>query len=142
ELAMPETVAQVMRNQRGVRRASARNTHLLLLVVDLDDFKSVNDTFGHAAGDRVLQQAGPLVAQICRESDSAVRWGGEEFVVVARNADRADAGNVAERICELFRQHNFDVGGGQQVQVTCTVGLSAFPFAEAADLSWEDVIDL
>ncbi|MCA1825369.1 MAG: diguanylate cyclase [Myxococcales bacterium] len=138
ELAMPETVAQVMRHHRGPRPAKA-NADLLLLIIDLDDFKRINDTWGHGAGDRVLQQAGKLVAQICRESDSPVRWGGEEFVVVARNADRAMAASVAERICELFREHDFDVGGGQTVDVTCSVGLAAFPFA---DLPWEDVIEL
>ena len=141
ELAMPETVAQVMRNHRGPRPLKS-NGDLLLLVIDLDDFKRVNDTYGHAAGDRVLQQAGKLVAQICRESDSAVRWGGEEFVVVARQADRAVAGSVAERICELFREHAFDVGGGQTIPVTCSVGLAAFPFAAGMELTWEDVVEL
>lgn len=138
ELAMPETVAQVMRHHRGPRPIKA-NCDLLLLVIDLDDFKKINDTYGHGAGDRVLQQAGKLVSLICRESDSPVRWGGEEFVVVARNADRAMAASVAERICELFREHDFDVGGGHTIAVTCSVGLAAFPFAE---LPWEDVIEL
>src|SRR5207244_778224 len=141
ELAMTETVAQVLRNHRGPRPLKS-NGDLLLLVIDLDDFKRVNDTYGHAAGDRVLQQAAKLVAQICRESDSPVRWGGEEYVVVARNAHRAVAGSVAERICELFRGHDFDVGGGQTVDVTCSVGLAAFPFASQAELAWEDVVEL
>src|SRR4051812_6208919 len=178
ELAMPETVAQVMRNQR--EEPPPRNADLLLLVIDLDDFKAINDTWGHTAGDRVLQQAGGLVAQICRESDSAgrwggegvggggghtagdrvlqqagglvaqicresdsaVRWGGEEFVVVARNADRAMAGAVAERICELFRKHRFEVGGGKTIAVTCSVGVAAYPFALDAELPWEEVVAL
>src|SRR5260221_10414751 len=97
---MPETVAQVLRNQREV--PPPRNADLLLLVVDLDDFKAINDTWGHTAGDRVLQQAGALVAQTCRESDSAVRWGGGAVVVVARNAGRALAGGGAGRIRAVF----------------------------------------
>src|SRR5260221_13464612 len=98
---MPETVAQVLRNQREV--PPPRNADLLLLVVDLDDFKAINDTWGHTAGDRVLQQAGALVAQTCRESDSAARWGGEEVVAGAREAERAIAGAQAERRCGEVR---------------------------------------
>ena len=79
------------------------------------------------------------MAQTCRESDSAVRWGGEEFVVVARNADRASAGSFAERVCELFRGHSFEVGTGQIMHVTCSVGVAAFPFV---DLSWREVVEM
>ncbi len=140
ELTMPETVGQVMRDHR--QKQPPRNADLLLLVIDLDDFKTINDTMGHAAGDRVLQQAGQLVAQSCRDSDSAVRWGGEEFVVVARQSDRAMAGAVAERVCELFRNHRFDPGSGKSLNVTCSVGVAAFPFSLEGDLSWEAVVDL
>jgi diguanylate cyclase (GGDEF)-like protein len=90
----------------------------------------------------VLQQAGQLVAQACRETDSPVRWGGEEFVVVARNADRANAASLAERVCDLFRKHRFVVGGGNTIAVTCSVGVAAFPFAPDAELTWEQVVDL
>jgi diguanylate cyclase (GGDEF)-like protein len=114
----------------------------LLLVVDLDNFKAINDSLGHTAGDRVLQQAAQLVAQACRESDSAVRWGGEEFLVVARHADRDLAANLAGRICESFRKHLFEVGGGKSVGLTCSVGVAAFPFSPENELSWEEVVDL
>lgn len=139
ELTMPETVAQVLRARRGPRLEARRNSDLLLGIIDLDDFKTINDTWGHAAGDLVLQQAGQLVAQLCRESDSAVRWGGEEFLVVGRNADRFNARAFAERTCELFRAHLFEVGGGQRVFVTCSVGLAPFPLG---DSSWEQVVEL
>ena len=59
--------------------------------------------------------------------------------MVARNADRAEAGSFAERVCELFRRHAFEVGASAPVAVTCSVGLAAFPLA---DLPWERVVEL
>ena len=138
ELAMPETVASVLRNQRGPR--SAKSVDLLLLVIDIDDFKQINDTHGHTAGDRVLRQAGKLVAETCRESDSAVRWGGEEFVIVARDTDRASAGAFAERICDLFRRTAFEVSDEKTaISITCSVGVAPFPLG---DLTWSEVVEL
>ncbi|HUJ27836.1 MAG TPA: diguanylate cyclase, partial [Myxococcales bacterium] len=138
ELAMPETIASVLRSQHGPR--AAKSGDLLLAVIDLDDFKQINDTFGHGAGDRVLQQAGKLVAQTCRESDSAVRWGGEEFVIVARDTDRGSAGAFAERVCELFRRAAFEVADGHTaISITCSVGVAPFPLG---DLTWSEVVEM
>ncbi len=80
--------------------AAARRTggRMALALCDLDNFKSVNDTFGHPAGDSVLQRFGTLLAEMVRESDIACRFGGEEFVVILPGATAEQAASVMERI--------------------------------------------
>ena len=80
------------------RLASLRGASLSLLFFDLDHFKSVNDSFGHDAGDRVLKTASQQVCKLVRKGDSVIRWGGEEFVVVLPTADAKEANDVISRI--------------------------------------------
>jgi diguanylate cyclase (GGDEF)-like protein len=107
------------------------NADLLVMLIDLDLFKQVNDTHGHAAGDLVLQQAGQLFQRSVRETDAAVRFGGEEFLLLYRDADRRDAPALAERILTLFRSQVFDLGNGQTLHKTCSIGVAAMPFIPA-----------
>jgi diguanylate cyclase (GGDEF)-like protein len=99
---------------------------LSILVVDIDMFKSINDRFGHSAGDCVLKNVVKLLGQDCRETDStyrAYRFGGEEFVLILNNTDRAGATIVAERI----RQHIEITSTSyqqQDIQATVSVGVS------------------
>ena len=72
--------------------------HLSVITADIDHFKKVNDQFGHAAGDEVLRQVARLLSAGCRESDTAARWGGEEFVVVAPEIPLQGAAAFAERL--------------------------------------------
>lgn len=73
-----------------------------LLIFDIDNFKSVNDTFGHAAGDRIILKAAEIISSDIRESDIAFRYGGEEFAVIAEEADENTARSIAERIVSDF----------------------------------------
>ena len=147
-LSMPEELARVSR-QRGAlqgqdRSLANRNRDLLFLMVDLDHFKTVNDTYGHPAGDRMLQQVSEALRQACREADIVVRWGGEEFLVVARNAERLQAGVVAGKLWRAIRELPFDMGQGRKLHKTCSVGFCAFPILDGfPDLhSWEDAVAL
>lgn len=81
-------------SERGRRYGSS----LALFMLDIDHFKRVNDTFGHEAGDRVLQETGALLMRHLRQSDSAARLGGEEFIVLMPDSSLADATVVAERL--------------------------------------------
>lgn len=83
---------------RAVAAAAASGGHLGVLVLDLDRFKSINDTFGHSAGDRVLAQVGAAVSARVRVEDVVVRWGGEELAVVAAVPDREGLRALAERL--------------------------------------------
>jgi len=101
---------------------------LLFFLVDLDHFKTVNDRFGHQAGDVVLTQMRPRLDEVFRESDFVVRWGGDEFLAVARGSRRSDAGAIAERLREAVASRAFAFGGEQTFELSVSVGFAAFPF--------------
>ncbi|CAM2006479.1 two-component regulator propeller domain-containing protein [Acanthopleuribacter pedis] len=117
---------------------------LIFLLLDLDHFKAVNDNHGHAAGDKVLWQFAEVLKDVCRGSDVIVRWGGEEFLVVSRFTHRRFATDVAERIRSAVAAHHFDLGDGQTIHRTCSIGFACVPFLPEApgSLKWEQVIDL
>jgi len=145
---LPNDVAQVQRSYRsmeaGLRDRLSLNVDLMFLMVDLDHFKDVNDRLGHAAGDLVLRQAAQVIRDKTRDSDTTIRWGGEEFLVVARRTARQDAPMVAERIRSGMEAHEFRLDDGRRLHLTCSVGFSFYPFfVETTDfLHWEKVIDL
>jgi diguanylate cyclase (GGDEF)-like protein len=147
-ICMPEDVAQVRRAHRslvlGHEDRLKLNIDLIFLMVDVDYFKSVNDRYGHAAGDLVLQQVSEIIREKTRDTDTVVRWGGEEFLVVARNAARLDSHMLAERIRSGIELHPFVLESGETIRKTCSIGYSFFPFiGNDADLfHWEKVVDL
>jgi diguanylate cyclase (GGDEF)-like protein len=116
----------------------------VLVMVDLDHFKSVNDRHGHAAGDLVLQQIATLLRDCTRESDTVARWGGEEFAVVARQAGPQDAEALVERIRSRVEAHEFLLGDGAVLRRTCSIGYAIYPFipAEPQRLGWEPLLEL
>lgn len=147
-VCMPEEVAQAQRRHHDLRRGSnarmSLNVDLLLLMVDVDHFKSVNDQHGHHAGDLVLQQVAALIRGAVRDTDTVVRWGGEEFLVIGRNTSRSEAHVLAERIRAAVAGHPFDIGTGEPLRRTCSLGFALFPLSidRADGLSWEVVVDL
>ncbi|RZL32753.1 MAG: GGDEF domain-containing protein, partial [Rubrivivax sp.] len=110
---------------------------LLLLLLDLDHFKRVNDLHGHAAGDAVLVQLAQRLRSVFRETDSLVRWGGEEVLVLARETERGDAAELAARVCAAVRDRPFDIGPGETVQVTVSIGFCAFPLDPQHPRLWD-----
>ena len=107
-----------------------------LLIFDIDYFKSVNDTYGHAAGDTVLREFAARILQNVRGVDMACRLGGEEFVVVMPDTDVAYAFMVAERLRQRVGEEPFDVGDGRMINVTVSVGIGVTegPNDAASDL--------
>ncbi|MCW5719032.1 MAG: sensor domain-containing diguanylate cyclase [Bauldia sp.] len=98
---------------------------LSLIALDLDHFKSVNDTFGHAAGDEVLKAAANTVAGTMRRSDVLGRLGGEEFAVLLPNTDLAGAFEAAERMRNTLAERQVDIGAGRTAAVTASFGVAA-----------------
>ena len=147
-LHMPDEESRVLRVYRNFLESNDRSLpkgeDLVFLMVDLDHFKFVNDTHGHAAGDRVLKEAAEVLCKACRETDTVVRWGGEEFLVVARRTDRASALNIAQKIRETMETHRFNLGCGKFLQRTCSVGFSAFPLlpGHPGTFHWEDAVEI
>ena len=117
------------------------NSRLLFLMFDLDGFKGLNDTYGHAAGDRVLVQVCKVLEEVCRKSDILIRWGGDEFLILGREADPQTAESLAERIRLTMEETAFDVGLEKSVQLSCSVGFAFYPFdcSRPNAFSWEQV---
>jgi len=78
---------------------------LCLIMIDIDNFKKINDTFGHAAGDHILKSSSQLLKNKARNTDSVIRWGGEEFLIIVPNSRLKDAAEFAERIRKSIEQH-------------------------------------
>ncbi len=100
-----------------------------ILFVDIDLFKTVNDMYGHAVGDRVLKMVGNTLEGNMRVSDLAGRWGGEEFIVVVQHVDKEQLINIAHKLKTLV-EHSFLEAAGRTVKVTVTIGVA---FAEPGD---------
>ena len=99
---------------------------LTLLLLDLDDFKWVNDAYGHIEGDQVLMRLGQVVKRCLRQTDSAYRYGGEEFTILLPMTTSADGAVTAERIRTEFRKETFSPVPGQDVHVTVSIGLAQY----------------
>jgi putative two-component system response regulator len=103
-----------------------------LIFADVDHFKRVNDHSGHAAGDTALRTVARALRGLVRQSDTLVRYGGEEFVVLLPNTNRADAVKLAERMRETVAAMTIDCQRGPGFQVTMSFGVAAYP-VDAAD---------
>jgi two-component system cell cycle response regulator len=109
-----------------IERVNQHVTSAAVLLFDVDHFKQVNDTYGHDAGDDVLRQLAARTIKSVRSVDLAVRWGGEEFLVVMPETDLANAAAVAERIRVAVAKDSFTVrSSGEKLAVTVSVGVAA-----------------
>jgi len=122
---------------------------LIFFLIDLDLFKKVNDIHGHKAGDAVLIQIKAILEQIFRETDYLVRWGGEEFLVIARFTERDNAPELAERLRQAVENHEFVIAEGigddsKILRQTCSIGFACYPFStqNTEVLSWVQVVDI
>lgn len=105
-------------------RARRDSKRLVCLMLDVDHFKNVNDTWGHAAGDAVLQELAQRIESQVRASDVAARYGGEEFVVLLPGTDAAAASKLAERIRTEIAASPIDLPCGEQVTITASIGIA------------------
>ena len=148
QFQMPEDAALAQRRHRALTISRAErldlNIDMLFVMVDLDHFKEVNDLFGHAAGDRVLVQMADILLTCIRDTDAAVRWGGEEFLVLARNTSRRESTILVERLRSAVALHPFDIGEGRILHRSCSIGYTCFPFIpeEPSSLDWERVVEI
>lgn len=114
-----------------VEQAAARGKPLAVLVLDIDYFKSINDTYGHDAGDDVLREFAIRVRKSIRGIDLACRYGGEEFVIVMPETDMAVATTVAERLRRRIALEPFPVEQGKRaIEVTISIGIAALEKAD------------
>jgi len=110
---------------------------LLLMLMDLDHFKRINDQYGHAAGDQVLAEFARRLRALFREADVLVRWGGEEFLALARGGARSGAAELAGRVVAAMRARPFLLPDGRSLPVTVSVGFAVFPLDPQAPQAWD-----
>ncbi len=110
-----------------IERANRTGEHFAQLLTDIDFFKKVNDNYGHPAGDKILKEVSRIIKDSIRNIDFAARYGGEEFSVILVNADRKEALKISERIRKTVEKTAFDIGGGQKINITMSIGVAAFP---------------
>jgi diguanylate cyclase (GGDEF)-like protein len=111
---------------QAVAREDRQGGHFGLLLLDLDHFKKLNDTYGHPAGDAALKSAAEVLKRHLRKGDLAARYGGEEFVAILPASDETGATHLAERVREAV-QANRLVFEGAKMHVTASFGLAVWP---------------
>jgi len=107
-----------------IKRRRRYNHDLSLLMVDLDHFKSVNDTYGHKAGDMVLRKVGEILTNTFRTTDLAARYGGEEFVILLPHTSEEAAWKLAERVRTAIEEQSFEFEC-QQFSITASIGVAS-----------------
>jgi diguanylate cyclase (GGDEF)-like protein len=116
------------RFEEELRRARNYMAPLSVLLLDIDHFKNINDTYGHPAGDVILKKLAEIIRTVTRASDFVVRYGGEEFVVVMTSSDQDRAVIYGERLREMVAAAEFAVAGHDApLNLTISVGVSSFP---------------
>ncbi len=119
--------ALLERLERELERSRRYGRSLTVIFFDLDRFKSINDTYGHQFGDRVLRDLARIATQAVRSIDLVGRYGGEEFIAVLPETDGAQALIVAERLRISVARHRLDLPSGEEVRATISAGVAVFP---------------
>lgn len=116
-----------------IKQSHDENQDLTIIMIDLDNFKYINDTDGHASGDEILRQASERITSNIRGSDLCVRYGGDEFIIVLPNTNISDGKVVAERILSSFRNKKFSLRENIYVDCFCSIGLATMKIGDTID---------
>ncbi|MDB9425536.1 diguanylate cyclase [Microcystis aeruginosa CS-564/01] len=111
--------------EKELQRCRRYHRYFSVLVIDIDHFKHINDTFGHLLGDKTLITVAGAIKNCLRQVDSFGRFGGEEFVAILPETNLQDAATTAQRICQVINQLNIEIDR-QKVRVTASIGVATF----------------
>lgn len=112
---------------KQLHQAERSKSSLAVLMIDLDHFKKINDTFGHDAGDAALKEVGVLLQEDTRPGDTAARYGGEEFIILLYGIDTESAKNRAETLRNTISKLQIKYGAQQVGQITASIGIALYP---------------
>ena len=107
-----------------MEKLQKKQSSISLLIIDIDNFKSINDTYGHITGDEILKQLSEIFKCTIRANDIATRWGGDEFVITLPGANRKAAFNIADRIRSNIHSHDFFYNNSF-LKVTASIGITS-----------------
>lgn len=113
--------------RREINRATRKNYTLGVMMLDIDNFKSINDTYGHTAGDVVLREFSKMISRNIREEDIACRYGGDEFIIVLPDTSLEVTCERAEKILSLTKSMQILFEGGSNNEISTSIGISFFP---------------
>ncbi|MFZ6687936.1 tetratricopeptide repeat-containing diguanylate cyclase [Undibacterium sp. SXout11W] len=125
------------------RREDREGNPDCLILLDIDHFKHINDTLGHAAGDAVLIQVAQRLRKVVRDTDMVLRWGGEEFLVYSPKSNPSQIAGLVDRVLQSVGGTSI-VTGEHEVQVTMTAGFISLPFSDISELKldWEKALQI
>jgi diguanylate cyclase (GGDEF)-like protein len=112
---------------QNIGRADRQHSHVSAMMIDIDNFKRFNDTYGHDIGDLVLQRIAIELKQCTRKGDILSRYGGEEFCLVCPDLNDKDAMGLGERLCERIRRLTLDVDGTKVSNLSISLGMATYP---------------
>ncbi|WP_287155314.1 diguanylate cyclase [Candidatus Solincola tengchongensis] len=121
--------------EKEYKRSLRYNTVFSFIMLDIDFFKRINDTYGHLFGDEILKETASLIKGCLRSMDILARYGGEEFAILLPETDLESAVQTAERIRMAVENHDFTAPGGKPVRVTVSQGVTSFPSPGVQDRS-------
>ncbi|MGB5933424.1 MAG: PAS domain S-box protein [Anaerolineae bacterium] len=114
--------------EKEIQRSKRYDRSVSLIILDIDDFKAYNDRYGHPAGDDLLRELAQLMSKVTRQTDTLVRYGGEEFTVILPETETEGADFLAERLLEEVREHRFSMEDGQTIgRITISLGVATYP---------------
>lgn len=115
-----------------------------VFILDIDHFKEVNDHYGHKAGDIVIVEIAKVLIDMLRHSDTIVRWGGEEFLIITWQKEKFNSFELAERIRKKIESYQFEIDENTTIQRTISVGFAHFPFIpnNTKQVTWPHVVSL
>ena len=125
------------------RREDREGNPDCLILLDIDHFKHINDTLGHAAGDAVLVQVAQRLRKVVRDTDMVLRWGGEEFLVYSPKSNPSQIAGLVDRVLNSVGGTSI-IAGEHEVQVTMTAGFISLPFSDISELKldWEKALQI
>lgn len=118
--------------EHELARAQRHRRHLSVLMLDVDDFKRLNDEHGHHIGDLVLVGVADTFRRVCRSTDTAGRYGGEEFVIICMESTQQQASDLAERLLTAIRTQQIQ-NDGRSISITCSIGVAEATRSDTAD---------
>ena len=123
--------------KKEIAQAKREDSNLVVIIMDIDDFKAVNDEYGHVAGDQVLTEFSQRLKDNLREYDSIARYGGEEFLLLLPNTEADIAMVVAEKLRKAIAAPVFLIGENVHVAITASFGIA---FNKGANIEWRQLL--
>lgn len=141
---LESTIDQDISQSMRLKKDKSPNSDVTFFFADLDNFKLINDQYGHESGDMVLKQFSQLLVEVFRSSDHIIRWGGEEFLIVSRFTQANYAQEMAERLRIKTEQYDFMIVNNIAIKQSVSIGFTTIPFDRAATcrLSCSQLIDV